>query len=198
MRIISCFQAFAMTTDKTDTCLLWGFGRCEGEGLETAAGCCCCCCFRLFSSTVDNVREAKRPERSGEGGGGGGGVAAGPPRLLAERARWPSICPRRQGKHRQIHPQSRGGCQLEDIGVFGVPVPSKVRPPTPTTTPNPRRRGRASRLLDPLLLLHTLAETKAGQDRRRLSTPEGGGDTTFLATLTLHNELTSSSRQLHF
>lgn len=29
---------------------------------------------------------------------------------------------RRLGKHWQIRPQSRSGCQLEDTGVLGVPV----------------------------------------------------------------------------
>lgn len=138
----------------------------------------------LAPSTMSERPNAQR--------GHGGDVAAGPPRLLAERARWPSICPRRLGKHRQTCPQSHGGRQLEDIGAVGSKEPSKVLPP-----PTSERKSVAT-TGHPPVASHASGD-KGQPSRRSLSTQEGGGgDTTFLAKLALHNELTSSSRQLHF
>lgn len=41
--------------------------------------------------------------------------------LLTESQMAHNMLPR-LGKHWQIRPQSRSGCQLEDMGVLGVPV----------------------------------------------------------------------------
>lgn len=78
---------------------------------------------RMLSFPVDDVRETRTPERSRTAG------RAARRRVNALLAEWQMVANmlRRLGKHWQIHPQSLSGCQLEDTGVFGVPIQEAER-----------------------------------------------------------------------
>lgn len=186
-----------MTTDKTDTCLLWGFGRCEGEGLETAAGCCCC----SFDCSLPPSTMSERPNAQRGLGGEGGGEAWQPavPDSSQKEPDGPQYAPAAwENTGRSVLIQAAAAmswetrastaCRFQGAEQSSPLVGEEGKRKSVATTGPPPVASHASR-------------DKRWPSRRRLSTPgRWGGEphTTFLAKLTLHNELTSSSRQLHF